>query len=428
MQLTKVQRIYPTEEQIDVLWQLSEHCRLLYNFALADRNDAWCNEKRSVKYIEQANKLPGFKSRNSEFKIVYSKVYQVILKKLDSNYRSFFTKWKNGDKKARPPGFKGKQYIMTIPYNQSGFKIEDGEVAFSHKVNNVPLTFKIGDIVDGLKVKQMEIFNSDPYKARGEFFVCFTYDVDLKDTYYDNGNYQAIDLGITKIVSAVNSEGKFFEVKTPRNDKYWNPKIDKAKSVRDHCLGAKKGSKKSKRYLRIAKAVSRMSRKLSNQNKDFQHKLSKTMVENTRANTIIVGDLDVQQMAQPKVKNGKKEKKTKQKKGQNRSTQSIGNLGRFVGFLTYKAELIGKRVIKIDERNTSKSCCSCGKTHNMPTWKRTMECDCGHVLDRDRNSAINIMLRYLSQNALWTGYRQFVGNLRQTGAINYQAYSDMLAR
>ena len=45
-----------------------------------------------------------------------------------------------------------------------------------------------------------------------------------------------------------------------------------------------------------------MSRKLSNQNKHFQYKLSKTMVENTRDNPIIVGDLSMQQIAQPKVK------------------------------------------------------------------------------------------------------------------------------
>ncbi len=37
------------------------------------------------------------------------------------------------------------------------------------------------------------------------------------------------------------------------------------------------------------------------------------MVENTKANTIIVGDLDVQQMAQPEVKDEVKEKRTKKK-------------------------------------------------------------------------------------------------------------------
>ena len=88
-------------------------------------------------------------------------------------------------------------------------------------------------------------------------------------------------------------------------------------------------------------------------------------------------------------------------------------IGRFTQFLTYKAELIGKRVIRIDEKNTSKTCCCCGKKHNMPTSVRVMSCDCGNVMDRDRNSAINIMERYLSQNALWTSYQQFVGNLRQ---------------
>ena len=48
MQLTKKVRIYPTEEQINVLWELSEKCRVIYNLALADRKDAWHNEKRSI--------------------------------------------------------------------------------------------------------------------------------------------------------------------------------------------------------------------------------------------------------------------------------------------------------------------------------------------------------------------------------------------
>ena len=74
---------------------------------------------------------------------------------------------------------------------------------------------------------------------------------------------------------------------------------------------------------------------------------------------------------------------------------------------------IGKRIIRIDEKNTTKKCFYCGKKHDMPSWKRVMSCDCGNVIDRDRNSAINIMLRYLLQNALWTGYQQFVDNLRQ---------------
>ena len=143
------------------------------------------------------------------------------------------------------------------------------------------------------------------------------------------------------------------------------------------------------------------------------------MIDNTQANTIIVGDLDVKQMAKLKVKNGKKQKKTKQKRGQNRSTQGLGNMSRFPQLLTYKAELAGKKVIRVDEKYTSKMCCCCGKIHKEQELKdREMICDCGNHIDRDRNSAINIMMRFLSQNALWTGYRQFVGNLRYNNRLS----------
>ena len=408
MELTKKIRIYPTEEQESVIWVISDFVRRVYNFALADKQDTWHNEKRPVKYLEQQNKLPEFKKNNPEFKVVYSKVYQSILKKLDSAYRSTITKWKKGDYTAELPKFKSHKYILTIPYNESGFKIKDGKITFSHYVNDTQLTFDIGGIADGLKIKQVEISNDNPYKARGKFYVTITYEEDVKIPFVDNGKIDAIDLGITKIVTSVNTEGEFFEVKTPRPDQYWNPKIDAAKSRRDHCLGCKKGQKKSKKYRHIAKAVSKMSRKKRNQIKDFQHKLSRKIVDKTTANTIIVGDLSVQQMAQPKIKDGKKQKKNK---GLNRSTQGLGNLSRFPQLLTYKADLVGKKVIRVDERNTSRACCCCGKLHDMPEWKRVMSCDCGNVIDRDRNSAINIMVRYLSlyaPDALST----FVDNLR----------------
>jgi len=145
----------------------------------------------------------------------------------------------------------------------------------------------------------------------------------------------------------------------------------------------------------------------------FSSQLTRKMVDNTKANTIIVGDLDVKEMAQSKSTKLSK----KAKKSLNRSTQNNGYLSQFVRFLTYKATLIGKKVIEIDERYTSKKCYVCGTKHDMPLWKRTMECDCGNVIDRDRNSAIFIMLRFLSQNAMWTGYQQFVDNLRKTGLM-----------
>ena len=154
--------------------------------------------------------------------------------------------------------------------------------------------------------------------------------------------------------------------------------------------------------------LNKCKRKSANQLRDFQHKLSKKIINNTKANTIIVGDLSPKEMC----------KKEKYKKGLHRSVHNSGFLGRFVGFLTYKAKLAGKRVVEINERGTSKRCCICGKEKDMPLEIREYMCGCGNVIDRDKNSAINIMLRYLSQNGLWTAYQQFADNLRQTGANN----------
>ncbi|MBD3196837.1 MAG: helix-turn-helix domain-containing protein [Candidatus Lokiarchaeota archaeon] len=70
MQLTQKIRIYPTNEQLNVLWALSEKCRLIYNFALSDRITNWKeqqafakNERNYVTYTRQQNKLPQIKRK-----------------------------------------------------------------------------------------------------------------------------------------------------------------------------------------------------------------------------------------------------------------------------------------------------------------------------------------------------------------------------
>ena len=396
---TKI-KIQVTPEQADVLWHLSEKCRLLYNFALAERNQNYQEnkdrpDKQYIGYVQQANALPELKKKYPEYKWVYSKVLQTTLKSLDDNFTSFFALRQNGDEDANPPGFKGKDHFCTLRYNQSGFMIHDGRIRFSHFYNDVPLEFDLPFRQTFINVKQVDLFYDD---LKEVYYVSIVHEVQPEQEYADNGLYQAWDLGITQHVG-VNTSGKFLEVTNARPDRYWNPKIDAVQSRRDHC------KKKGRKWKRLNHVKQKMERKRSNQLRDFQHKVSRKLVRNTRATTILVGDLSVKQM--PKGKQATP--------GLNRSTQNAGHLSRFIGFLTYKAALAGKRVIKIDERYTTKACYVCGAVHDMPLWKRSMDCECGNHIDRDHNSAVNIMVRFLSQHALWTGYRQFAGNLRQTG-------------
>ena len=60
-------------------------------------------------------------------------------------------------------------------------------ITFSHKVNDVPLSFDIVNLANGFKIKQVEIVNDNLYKARGIFFICVAYDFDIEDFYFDYG-------------------------------------------------------------------------------------------------------------------------------------------------------------------------------------------------------------------------------------------------
>jgi hypothetical protein len=55
----------------------------------------------------------------------------------------------------------------------------------------------------------------------------------------------------------------------------------------------------------------------------------------------------------------------------------------------------------LDERDTNKTCSGFGHLQDMPLWKRVYRCGtCGLVMDRDENSARNILRRFLARPGL----------------------------
>ncbi len=394
MILTTKIRIFPSQEQEDLLWIFSEKCRLIYNFALHDRIKNWKQnlelpkEKWTfINYIDQQNQLPLIKQQFPEYKWVYSKVLQGVLKRLDSNYKSFFSLWKRGNRNVKHPKFKGKKYFQTLIYNQSGFTFKGNSISFSHKhPSKIKLKFLLKYIIPfNSKIKQVEIF----LDSKQRWFVSFNHEIP-EILYIDNGKYQAIDLGISNLVSAVNLDSKFIQIKNNRADLYWRKKLAEVNSKRDHC------KKYSIRWKKLNQKYISMRSKCTNQLRDFQHKISKKIVENTQANTLIIGDLDLQAMGK-KQKGTGNTRLTKARKTLNHSIQNTGSLGRFAEFLTYKAQKSGKRIIKIDESYTTQTCANCGTLKKRRLNERKLICDCGHHLDRDLNSAINIMVKFLSQ-------------------------------
>src|SRR5712692_10295859 len=72
-------------------------------------------------------------------------------------------------------------------------------------------------------------------------------------------------------------------------------------------------------------------------------------------------------------------------------------LSHFVQMLAYKCLRFGKELHIISERDTTKRCHACQHMRNTPLWMRTYRCEnCGLVMDRDENSAINLYQQFVA--------------------------------
>jgi len=402
LRLTTKVKIVPTKEQEKVLWALAENCRLIHYFASRERKDWWEKNKNLPKkkrdkenkptYNKQSKQLPKQKELYPRYKQNYSKTLEGTLKQLEADYRSFYALRDNGDKDAQPPGFKGKKHFTTMHFNQSGFKIKGTTITLSHfyptrETKEVDLTFEMqGKLTfEGKKVKQVTIYQVN---KTIEFYLSIIYEA-VTPKYHNNGVYQAIDLGLINLVAAVNShKGKTTIIKNKRVEKYWQPKLEEVQRKRDHCR------RYSNRWHWYNDKLNKMITKQANQREDFQHKISKQIIENTKANTIIIGDLNVKTMSKS-LKGDKKNDKSL-----HRNMQNSGSIGRFTRFLTYKAQLVGKKVIRISERNSSKRCCYCMTKKNRLLSERTISCDCGLVIDRDTSGTVNLLQRFFALLAL----------------------------
>ena len=86
-------------------------------------------------------------------------------------------------------------------------------------------------------------------------------------------------------------------------------------------------------------------------------------------------------------------------------------------YLQYFGKVYGKTVVAVAPGYTSQDCSSCGNRVPKSLSVRTHVCNCGTVLDRDRNAALNILALGLKARAginLNTVGHTGINALRQT--------------
>jgi len=339
----------------------------LWNVANCHRRAAWNETGKIPSFAEQCREL----KKNRWYKLLPSQGAQEILGEQDDSYRSWFSHRKNGDRKAKPPGFRKKDSLSTITFKQNAFEMLPGnrvklKLPKTYNRREITLEYQLPPNVVLGKVQQVKLVY-DP--KTGEWYLHINHKVPIE--YREIGNVMALDLGMVNIVAGLITDGFSFLVpggELLAIDRYFQKEKAKCtKSTGKHCI--------------------ELNVKWGLQRRHYLHVLAKWLVGLAVAHnvsTIVVGEL----------------------KGI-RADKDWGDAGnqklhawpfnRLVELLTYKAALAGIRVVKLPEKYTSTTCPVCGKRVKKARIYRGLFVHCGLALNADLVGAYNILLRYLRE-------------------------------
>lgn len=362
-------RLYPTTEQAIMFVKTFGCCRKVYNLMLADKVESY---KATGKF---ATVTPAkYKTEYPFLKEVDSLALANVQMNLQSAFRSRFSKSrkkKNGFPKFKSAKHSRKSYTTN---NQKGTVAIIGNAVKLPKIGLVKAKIHRQPEADWI-IKSATISQ----ESDGTFYVSvlFEFEQDINTVPISDN---AIGLDYASDGLYVDNKGN-----VGTNHKYYresHKKLAKAQRRLSRKVGSKKDEIKSNNYMKQHRKVNKIHRHIVNQRLDNLHKIS-TEIAN-RYDVVCVESLNMRSMSNKGFGNGK-------------ATLDNG-YGLFLNMLEYKLADRGKYLVKVDKWFPSSQICHCcGIVH--PEMKdlriRTMTCDCGLIISRDQNAAINIKIEGL---------------------------------
>ena len=371
-------KIYPTIIQKEKIDNNIQCARFVYNKLLDSRI---YNYGKFLQYTKRCKKI-GLKSNQKNFysfckliTVAQIKNSYEFLKKADSlalcaeynNLKNAFNNFFAGLRKF--PKHKSRKdrnsYITSFVNNN--IRIENNKIRLP-KIGFVKIKLH-RNIPNNYKIKRVVVIND---KCTGYYAnIIFEY----------NTNIQKQQL--TKLVGLDFKIGEIFVSSDNEIPKYIMPYRNSLERLKKLQKIQKKKRKFSKNWYKILKKIQKLHKKISNKRRYFLHKLSKNLCR--KYDIICIENLSMVDISQ-KLSNGNNTYDTSYYK--------------FICMLNYKLENLGKKLVKIDKwYPSSKICSNCGFIKYIISLdERVYECEeCGLVLNRDLNAAINIRNEGLRQ-------------------------------
>ena len=348
-------RIYPNKEQEEYFSKCFGCVRFIYNKMLNDK----------IEYYKENNKMLNntpaqYKKEFVWLKEVDSLALANAQMNLDKAYKNFFR-----DKSVGFPKFKSKKnnhHSYTTNNQKNTIYIVDNKYIKLPKLKTV-VRIKLHRQIPKDGIIKSATVSKVP---SGKYYVSVLVEQELEPL-PKNEFAVGVDLGLTDF--AITSDG----VKYP-NPRYLKKSLNKLAKEQRRLSKKKIGSKnRNKQRIKVAK----LYEKISNQRKDFLHKISSELINENQV--ICLEDLHVKEIQQNKY-----------------LSQSVSDVGwyEFRRQLEYKAKWYGRTISFIDKWYPSSQICSnCGNnTGKKPLNIREFTCQyCGKHHDRDINASINIL-------------------------------------
>lgn len=369
-------RIYPDDEQSIIINNTFDACRFVWNQMLEESIKSYDDgELRIPNYGDIVLQHQWLSKDNKEYRFDRHSAHNVK-QFLRESFSRYFDNIQKGNIKIRKDGrlksfprFKSKKYSKNSYSNYHGEQTRIDNDNHSIKIpclGWIKYNPREKKIPDEWKIKHITISKS----ATNKYYcsICFGYSIDIENI-QKNNNLDILGIDYSSSSLYIDSEGN-----NASYPKYYRSSQRRLRILQKQFSRQKKGGKNREKTLN---KIHILHEKISNQRKDFLHKLSTSITK--KFGIICVEDIDMKNISQC-LHLGK-------------STMDNG-FGMFREMLSYKQERIPYHELILANKwfPSSKRCSKCGHVKSDLTLKdRIYKCnECGNIIDRDLNAAINL--------------------------------------
>ena len=358
-------RIYPDKEQEKLLLSYCKDYHNMKNFLVAKFKDNLPNVgKRNI---------IGYKDKDilSEYEIMYNCKTELPTRCI----RGAITDYISGIRKfyqkicSRPPKF------HKYDPNKQSFYIVDGKYLVKDFTIPMPVRMDLRAKYKSTISRKIPIDRKYVEKEHLTYLkdIRFHYE---KEKWYVSGCYDVPDVDIDKDKEFLGLDWGIKNFMTTSESTLINyPKevVREYYRIRklQHYLDKK--VRNSNNYKKLKKKFDKAYKRMNGLKRNFIHQETTKLA---RQYHIVIENISFQNISK--------------KKKFIRRIQVISPKYLFERQLEWKCKKFGSHFIKVNPKNTSRTCSVCGQIHDMTLKDRVMMCSCGNKMDRDINAAINI--------------------------------------